>query len=473
MSKTLFIQQLTYDYLGTMVLIAYLKKHGHEASLYISSSSNGILQKIKESGPTIVGFSVMTGGQAWVHTQARLIKKHFPEIHIVVGGAHATFFPEDLLTNEAIDSVCIGEGEGAMLDLANALERGTPVKGIQNLSLKIDGEIFKAPLRPLIIDLDTLPFPDRSHYEEYPLLRNSPWKSINSGRGCPFQCSFCFNESYNALYGAKGPTLIRKRSPENICAEINKIQKNWPLKEVHFWDDAFNANKTWLNLFCETYPKLSTLPFRGDLRIDITSEDEIKNLKSAGCKTVMFGLESGSETLRRTVLGKPISDKQIIEGARLLKKYQIPFGTFNILGLPGESLKDAFKTIELNQKIETDFPWCSIAQPYPNTKLYELSKAQGLLPQNKDVEYPISFFDKSILKQKGLKEVARLQKVFYFCVKSKTFYALIKRVIKIPLSPLYFFLFATSQVLRHKKIYSMSFYEVSLFCLGMVKSYFK
>lgn len=471
MSKTLFIQQLSYDYLGTMIMTAYLKEHGHEASIYISTSSKKILEMIKTLSPSIIGFSVMTGGQEWVHAQARLIKKHFPQVHIVVGGSHATFFPEDLLSNEAIDSVCIGEGEGAILDLANAIDQGRPIKGIQNLSLKIDGVIFKAPLRPLITDLDTLPFPDRSHYEEYPLLRNSPWKSINSGRGCPYQCSFCFNESYNKLYGVQGKTLIRKRSPQNICEEIIAIQKKWPLKEVHFWDDAFNADKAWLKSFCQEYPKLSKVPFRGDLRIDITSDEEIQALKLAGCKTVMFGLESGSEELRCKVLGKPIRDEVIIEGASLLKKYHIPFGTFNILGLPGETLEDALKTIELNQRIQTDYPWCSIAQPYPNTRLYELSKSQRLLSSQAD--FPVSFFNKSVLKQKDIRQVERLQKVFYFCAKSKLAYSILKPLVKIPFSPLYFLLFGFSQVLRHKKIYSMSYIEVLKFCLGMVRSYFR
>jgi radical SAM superfamily enzyme YgiQ (UPF0313 family) len=402
-----------------------------------------------------------------------LLKRERPGLLVVFGGAHATFFPETIIREKAVDAVCVGEGEGAILDLANACDQKQDIRSIPNLWVRIGDRVFKNPPRLLVQDLDTLPFPDRTHYHDYPLLRNSPWKAVNSGRGCPFNCSFCFNESYNKIYGVKGLASVRKRSTRNIADEINKLAKEWPTKEIHFWDDAFNVKKDWLKCFVEEYPRLCRLPFRCDLRIDLVAEAEISALAQAGCRKSLFGLESGNEHLRKTLLKKTFSNQTALDGARMLRRHKIRFGTFNMLGLPDETLQNAFETVAMNITMQTDYPWCSIVQPYPNTELHRIACSKNLIDARRPLEFPISFFRKSVFAQPDTRKIERLQRLFYFAVKNPRLFPLVKKAVHFPLGPISFLIFAISQVRRHQQTYSMAAVETLRFAIGMLRSYFR
>ena len=149
------------------------------------------------------------------------------------GGPHATFFPE-MIAEQGVDGVCRGEGEEALLDLVGAMERGEPVTPIPNWWIKADGHTHRNPLRPLIADLDQLPPPDRKLvYERDRYTGRSRLKHFITGRGCPYNCAYCYNQAWSALYGGKG-RLVRGRSVESVVVELRWMKAHYPLELAVF-----------------------------------------------------------------------------------------------------------------------------------------------------------------------------------------------------------------------------------------------
>ena len=439
---------------GIMHLSAVLKSKGHRAELFIGTNARKLAGDIKKYDPDIIGFSCTTGTHELALKIARGIKSRTGAI-IVFGGPHPTFFPE-IIEEEGVDAVCIGEGEGAISDLAEAIDKKTEICGIPNLWVKQDERIIKNDVRPLTDDLDSLPFPDRSiYYDKYPFLNRSQ-KIFIAGRGCPYKCTYCFNESLQELYSRKGK-YVRFRSVENVLNEMDEVRRRYVCKTVYMADDTFILNKTWLFEFLEKYRTRIGLPFSCLVRADLISEAIVAKLRSADCYAVFFGVESGYESIRNLVLGKSITDSQIIETASLLKKYGINFRTYNMLGLPGETLKEAFKTIDLNIKIKTDYPWCSILQPYPKTAIRKLVEERGMLKHGVIAKF---FFKNSVINTPQIKQLSNLQKLFYWTVKYPSIKPIVRILIKLPPNPVFDFLFLLGYAYSYYKSQRMSLLEM-------------
>jgi anaerobic magnesium-protoporphyrin IX monomethyl ester cyclase len=416
MAKVAFLQNLAFEYLGTMYLCAFLKKHGHTVDVFIDEGGGrqSWLRDLTEFGADIIGISCTTGVHLWALKAASLIKKQRPGVKIIFGGPHPTFYPE-IIQEEAVDMVCRGEGEGALCELADRVDEGRDYGDILNLWVKRPGRIQTNEVRPLIEDLDPLPFPDRLLYaKKFPALSKSQ-KVFILGRGCPFSCSYCFNQSLKELYKGKGP-YVRFRTPSNVVEEIKQARREVPFKTAYFQDDTFGLDKERAIEFLKMYEQEVGLPFLCLVRADLLDEDIVRRLKQAGCKNVFFGIESGSQELRNLILKKTVTDEQIYRAAALLKSNKIRFRTYSIFGLPGESLEDAFKTVSMNIRIRTDFPWSSLLQPFPGTELGEDVRRQGLL-EGDLCDFDSSFFKNSRIKLEEKREIENLHKLFYFAVK--------------------------------------------------------
>jgi len=430
MVKIAFIQQGIYESLGVMYLSSYLKKGGHEIRVFIDSAEKELADKLKAYNPEIVCFSVISGTHLWTYQKAAEVKKILPHSLILLGGPHATFFPESI-ANKNIDIICVGEGEEAMLELANAFPDREKIKQIANLYVKIDGQIYKNNVRSFIDNLDLFPFPDRGIYYQYPVLRDAKRKTFLTTRGCPYNCSFCFNHQFRKIYQGKGQP-VRIRSADNVIAEILAVKEKYGLESVFIQDDTFILNKLWLNDFLKKYKEQVNLPFTCLVRADLTDEDVVIWLKKAGCVGVQFGIESGDEEIRNKILRKNLTDEQIIKAAGWYKQHGIKFKTYNILGLPYESLESAFKTVELNARIKADLPWASILIPYPKTDIAEMMRAQGMIPENYNInDVESSFFDKKV-KTKKEEMILNLQRLFFWSVKFPLIFPLVKKIIKFP-----------------------------------------
>jgi len=428
MAKVAFIQRNLNENLGVMYISACLKAAGHETVCFIDAEEKDLDEAVMAYSPDIIAFTVFSGMHLWSINTARRLKSQ--SNFVIFGGPHATFFP-DVIREECVDAICVGEGEYAMVELANNFPDLERISKIRNLHVKLKGRIDKNKLRELITDLDELPQPDREIFYRYKSLRDNPRKTVIGTRGCPYNCTFCFNSSYRSLYVGKGG-YVRHRTSHNIIEEILQIQSRYTLKSVFFQDDTFILDKKWLLDLLSEYKKKVHIPFTCLIRADLVSEEIVSALKEAGCVCVHFGIESGNEGIRNKLLKKNIKDEQIIETARLLRRYNIRFKTYNIIRLPYETIDNAFETVEMNQRIGVDYPWVSMLVPYPKTELTEYMIDNKLLCEDYNVDdLAVSFFT---IKKPTRDDwpFINLQRLFFYAVKIPILCPLIRRLIYLP-----------------------------------------
>lgn len=368
-------QPLALEYLS-----ACLKAAGHDVRLADASFPRRVIRQVETFRPGLVGYSATTGMHLVLLALNAELKKRF-RFFSVFGGPHATFYPA-MIEREGVDAVCLGEGEQALPELANALSRGEPVAGIANLWVKQDGVVMRNAPRPLLRDLDSLPAPDWSLAENFPYCRDFPVKIFLASRGCPYSCAFCSMPAYRRLYA--GQPFYRVRDPERVVAEIQDYRRRRPLRFVYLFDDTFGVDEDWLTRFCLTYERDVKLPFCVQVRADLVTEDKVALMKRAGLAHAALGLETGSEKLRFELLEKRITDKQLLAAAAVFKRQGIPLMTYNLLGVPGTTLADDLQTLRFNQQLAADFADGYMFQPYPQTALGERARQQGLTSGNPD-----------------------------------------------------------------------------------------
>ena len=353
------------DNLGPMLLTSFLKSKGHSCKILVDCEEKDFFKKVGEENPDFITFSITTGIHQKSIETAERIKSIYPNVKTLFGGSHATFFPE-MINHDAVDIVCRGEGEDSILDLANLFDEKKDFNRIENLWIKQNGQVYKNDVRPLIKELDSYPLPDREYYLRYKIIRDYPSKPIITSRGCPYSCSFCFNHSLKKIYEGKGKYL-RQRSVDHVFAELKEVKDNHPVRSFSFVDDSFLMRPDWVSEFLERYKEEISTPFFTQIRVNTVTEELVKKLAWAGCIRISIGLESGNDFIREKILKKTIKREEIIKATSLFKKHKIKFRTYNMIGSPGETIDNAFETIELNSLIKTDYPWASIIQPYPRT----------------------------------------------------------------------------------------------------------
>jgi len=371
--KILFIlnESVMHERIGVMYLSAQLKADGHEVRFVLAGTlgRDGLNKVFRDYSPHLVGYSAMTGEHLNLVSLNRELKNTF-EFISVFGGPHATFFP-DLIEEQGIDAVCVGEGDLVFKKFCSRVEQHGEFWVTDNFIVKHDGNIFRNPLSPLIEELDALQFPDRDGiYEADPGLLTEGRKTFFSSRGCPYQCSYCFNRKYNELYSGRG-NVIRSRSPENFVSEMYAVKEKYPLNIVDIGDDTFiQKPKKWYKTFCESYRKKIGLPFVCNVRANLVTEEVVSILKDAGLDSAWMGVECGNEKIANDVLGRKINNAQIMEAVRILKKYRVKILTQNIVGMPVDNSYAIDKeTLDLNINIRPAFAWSSILYPYPGTEI--------------------------------------------------------------------------------------------------------
>ena len=431
MGRFLFVQDNgVNENLGVMSIAGVLRAHGHNVDLILTDEHpRNYLNFIDQFNPDLIGFSFMTGNRNWAFSTAKKLKQKF-NMPIVFGGVHPTLFPEDIDLSY-VDYICVGEGEYPVLELMEKIENGKDCSSIQNLWMRKNDSVIKNPLRDLIQDFDSLPLPYREIYYKYKFIRDLPIKRFVSGIGCPYRCTFCHNPMQIKMYKGKG-TFVRKKSVDRIIKEVRQVKDRFVLKRVHFSDDSFVLDKNWLRNFLEAYRKEINLPFSCNIRVDRVNEEIIREMYESGCWGISFGIESGSDRIRNGILNKNLKEKDIINNSKIIKKYGIRLIITNLMGLPEETLEDAFKTIEINQKIHVDYTRANILVPYPKTEIVDYAIERGLLP----ADYSIHSFDqvlrKSLIKSPYMREFENLCALFNLTVKFPFLTPLTKRMIKLP-----------------------------------------
>ncbi len=358
---------------GVMMLAAALKRAGHRVELARARrlGLERLRRKIAEFEPAALLYSAMTGEHQYLLDINRRLKESYRGVS-AFGGPHATFFPE-MISEEGVDVVCRGEGEGAVVDLADALTEGGDFGRVANLWVKRDGDVVRNELRPLVEDLDALPFADREIlYEGDADLRDHPTKIFFAMRGCVFRCTYCFNHPFNDMSRGLGRGC-RTRSVDGFLAEMKYVKARWPLRYMQVDDDTFLLHKrSWLEEFADRLPREVGVPFMCNVRVDLINDDNVRLLKAAGCHAAWMGVESGDERVRGDVLKRPHTDEEIVAAVTLLRRRGIRVATQNLCGLPVEHpVAVDEKTLALNVACRPDFAWSSIFYPYPRTELGE------------------------------------------------------------------------------------------------------
>jgi len=424
MAKVLMIQIQSAPYCGTAYLHAAAKSRHHKFSLLLSNNPSTILSKIQTEKPDVIGFSCLSCFMKEILSLCCEIKKSF-DISIILGGPHPTLFPE-VLSEKSIDMICIGEGEFALIDLLNAIEKKKNYSHIKNLWVKKGNTIHKNPLRPLVEPLDKIPLIDWSCYRNTPVLLGSP--TVFLIRGCPFSCNYCFNQQTKKLYHNLG-NYIRHFSVQRSLLEIKAALKYFPKDPIIFASDSFGIDLPWMEQVFERYSKLTNLPFVLLLRPELTTQECIDIIAKYNCCSVSIGVESGSERIRRDIIRRYYTNSFLITMAQRLHAKNIKFKTFNMLGLPTETEKEMWETVDINIKMKTDFPRASIFTPYPGTEIVEIAKKRGYLNKNFNFDnLPDTILDRTILKKLNAPRVQNMLFFFQTAVMFPSVHPIIKHL---------------------------------------------
>jgi len=358
--------------LSIAYIAAVLEKNNYKVSIYDPPPYEefNIKKEIQRLEPGIIGISCMSATFNKALEIAKEIKK-YKDIPVVFGGIHATALPKETLSHDEIDYVIVGEGEYTFLDLVNCLNEGNDLNSVKGLCRKKNHKIIINSTRPMLQNLDELPFPARHLFPKWYFMRwmcmRGRWiKGTNmmSSRGCVYDCSYCASK---VMFGR----AVRFISPKRVVDEIEHLVKDYGMKAITFSDDTFSINEGRAIEICNEIKArgLNKTKFRIQLRANTISENLLKSLREAGCVQVDVGVESGSQRILN-ILNKNITIGQVRNAFALFRKYDINTCATFMIGNPTETIEDIELTRKLASEINADYTQFFITTPYPGTKLY-------------------------------------------------------------------------------------------------------
>ena len=375
-------KQLTPQ-IGITSLVACLRdKHDiafFDFSLIKNREIEEFTDTIVEFHPDVVLFSCRTMEWDCVKNMAKI---SFPT-PVIVGGIHPTVDPEEVIKH--VNILVRGEGEETIVELLDKMSQGKDITSVANVWVRQKGKVYRNEVRPLIKDLDKLPFPewrvfDQLHYNKSYIRNLYPWiecvGAFESTRGCPFSCTYCCNDYLQTLYKGKG-SYHRRKSPGRVAHEVKLFKHFYPhCNFVYFVDDTFMVDEDWLKDFSKLYDKT---PFVFMTRVEMVTEKKMQMIAEMGGKSVSMGIESGNEKFRKEVLKRNMSQEQIIKAFKIAKDYGLKVYSFNMVGLPYETVSDIQSTIDLNQKVKPDIAQFTVFYPFVGTKLFDICVKEGYL----------------------------------------------------------------------------------------------
>lgn len=379
--------------MGTLQLSAITKARGHK-SFCCAIDDGDVWRKLEEFRIDAIACSFMSTEAGAFNVLVRQIRERYPKMPIIAGGPHPTYYPQ-IIDSWPIDAVVVGEGDHVIAELLESIYSGRDFSHLSN----VHGKTFKNAQGNLVEDLDTLPFSDRDILNGVEPFKYIPMKSFFATRGCPYSCSYCFNSAFNKMHKDKGEVL-RRRSVENLIQEIEQVKNNYKMDFVRFGDDTFVMKyDAWVEEFCDKYPKRIGRPFYFLIHPNLASEVLISNLKKAGCHSIMLGIESGNQEVRRKVLDRYVADETIKKAFALYRKYDIKVFSNTILALPETTLKEDLESLNFTLDCRPFYSGFTVFTPFPGTALGEYSKAKGYVKGSDDFaeSFPISMQSGSML----------------------------------------------------------------------------
>lgn len=455
--KVAFVQSLPIMLDSYLVLSACLKEKGIKSEVFISALEKDICNEVIKSGAKLIGINTLTGSYDWALRFAKKIKK-IKNIPIVLGGCHPTHYPETIdLT--AIDYICIGEGEYAIVDLAETIREGGGAANIKNIAYKTNGELIINQPRPIVKDLNSLPFSNREIYHKFDYFRKLSIYNYRGSRCCPYSCTFCAMKNLSDLY--KGQKLYRELSPGYIIEELSNIKKDYKnLRAVFFSDEIFGLNKKWAYELLDEYKKKINLPYTVSTRANLLDDNFIRLLKETGCDMLSMSIETANQELRANVLNKKISNHDLIEAGKKLHKLGIKTRVNCIFCLPDETLKDAFDNVQLMKQMKATDPVGFLLQPFPKTGVYNYALKKGYINKDEmkfDDLDPLVYF-RTPMNIPNKEKIIIVQELFVYASKVPFFDKLLRVLIYLPNNFIYKLLHKIGIAFSHKSFYKLSFF---------------
>lgn len=411
--KVLFVypnsgSQIGFNY-GISSISAVLRKSGHETALIQLCDDIKPMPEREEFGamlgeinPDLIGFSVVTNQWALTKQYASYCRE-FSDVPVVCGGIHASITTMEVLESGLFDFAFAGEAEHTFTLFVDALEKGEDYSGIAGLGIRDSKGIKINPLGPLP-ELKELPQKDYSIFDFQQIIdAKGGWVGLMASRGCPFNCTYCFNHHMVSRYrkdlnvNFKQLNYIRHHTVEQIISEILFLESSYDNICMYiFDDDLFTFKKEFVLEFCEQYIKTSTIPFVVNGHVGFWDEERAKALANAGCRIVKFGVESGSERIRKQIMHRRTTNRKIREALALVKDHGMHSSCFLMIGLPHETKEDVMDTVKLMAESEPGrFRW-TFFYPFPGTESYILADKGGFIDFDKFGNL-VNFTDESCL----------------------------------------------------------------------------
>ncbi len=425
---------------GICQIAAMLRKKGHKVklidALVEALSINEVVERITHDSPDFVGFSSTTMQIYSAHKIAEEVKKKLSQVKTVIGGPHVSALPKETMQRLSFfDYGFIGESEHAITEFLDAFSNGKQFNNVTGLVYRENGIIKVNPKREFIANLDDLPLPAwdllpnlaENYQQSVARVDRVPAASVTTSRGCPCKCIFCARNVYGISY--------RGHSDEYVIKMIDFLIDNYGIKSISFEDENFTANKKRLRAICKRLiEKKYDLTWSCAGRIDMVNEESMYLMKKAGCTSISYGIESGSQRIL-DILGKKLRVEKIREGIKNTIKAGIRARGYFIIGNPAET----FESIKETEKLIMDLPFSEVQMsfmtPFPGTDLYDTATEYGEF-NNDWAELNIwtpNFIPKGLNKEILKAEEKRIMRKFYFRPK------IIAKYLKRALAPKYFF----------------------------------
>jgi radical SAM superfamily enzyme YgiQ (UPF0313 family) len=384
-SKTAGSQINYWQPLGTLYVAAALQQAGHEVRFYNGAfmPHEEILAQVAEYRPQFIGLYSTTFGWDRARKTASAIKLILKEVYIVAGGPYPVALQEKcLLDCQDIDAIVTGEGERTVVEILKRLGSDDDLAGVEGVAYRSGKGIKKNPPRPLITDLDMLPFPARELLGEAgkyipppATYKRKPVAVIMTARGCNRHCLYCFQIDKHRKSG------IRYRSVENVMAEIELVLSQG-YKEIKFIDDTLAADyNRAMTIAREINNRNLDFTWFASAVVNQVDKPLLQAFKDAGCWAILFGAESGVQKDLNTIR-KGITPAQIKKAVRAAQEVGLTVYTPFLFGIPGQTYEDGLKTIEFALELDPDIANFHAITPFPGTELYDNIEKYGTMSED-------------------------------------------------------------------------------------------
>lgn len=366
-----------------MYLAAIAEREGLEAKIKDYSQSGNLEQDLREFNPDYLVVNIATPSLEHDLDAIRKAKEFNPEIiTIAKGAAFLTLGEKILAEHEFLDFGILGEAEETLKEILEEQEK-TRILGIY---YKENGNVKFTGNRAFIEDLDSLPFPAR-HLVDNSIYRrpdnNKVQATIKVERGCPFHCFFCLA---TPVSGAK----VRRRSVENIVAEIRECVEKYNIRNFLFWSDIFNLDKKWTMDLCQAIIDSGLkITWSANTRADTADLEMAKMMYKSGCRLVSIGVESGSQEMLEK-MGKNITLNDVRHTVKVFKQAKIRIYNYFVIGLPWETEETVEETIKFAIELNSDFISFYTATPLPGSRFYDYAKEHNLF--DKETSFESAYF---------------------------------------------------------------------------------